>query len=359
MQRLVITTGGTGGHIFPALAVAEEVQRRNPDAEVLFIGGQYGREAEFAAQAGVKFLGLPVRGVLGRGLKGVAALFSMLRALGIAWKELGRFRPEAVVGFGGYAGFAPVMAARLRGIPCAVHEQNSVAGASNTLLSKFCKRVFLSFPDSCGSFAQEKCIFTGNPVRGSIRELSESTRKTPARRVLIVGGSLGAHALNTAVAEELPRLKEAGYSLWHQTGKADFDAMHTAYADAGCTGEDFRVAPFIQDMKAAYAWADLVLCRAGATTVAELAVAGLPSVLIPFPFATHDHQTVNASHLERLGAAVLLPQSELSTRSLFDELETLFANPETITEMGQAAKGFGAPNAAALLVDAIEAMTQA
>lgn len=359
MERIILTTGGTGGHIFPALALAEELRKRYPGIQILFVGGCYGREAEFAADAGLDFIGLPVRGVLGRGIKSIAALGKIAFATVKAWMIMRRFKPQAVIGFGGYACFAPVFAARLRGIPTAVHEQNSVAGAANRLLAKFTDKVFLSFPDERGAFDAAKSVHTGNPVREAIRTLADKpVVEEGSRRVLVLGGSLGARALNQVVFDNLAQLRAKKIELWHQTGDADIERAKAAYAEQGL--EDLaRVEAFIRDMRAAYNWADIVLCRSGATTVAELAVAGKPCVLVPFPHATHDHQTVNARFLEKEGAAVLLQQSDLQKVDLAAMLEDIFLEPGRLARMSEAARSFGAPRAAGLLADEIEAMTKA
>lgn len=357
MRLVILTTGGTGGHVFPALAVAEELRRRHPGLELLFVGGRHGREAEFAARAGIPFVGLPVRGFLGRGPRALGAAFGLARALVRSWWMLSRRRPDVVVGFGGYAGFAPVAAAALRGVPCALHEQNSLPGSANRLLGRWVDRVFLSFPDEAGVFDPGRSRVTGNPVRAAIREAGAAGAARPAgRRVLVAGGSLGARAINEAVAASLEGLRARGFSLWHQTGTDDLGAVRAAYARAGWSAEQARVEPFIDDMAAAYAWADLVLCRAGATTVAELAVMGKPSVLVPFPHATHDHQTANARRLERAGAALLLAQDILAATDLPGALDALFAEPGRLERMGAAARTLGAPDAAKTLADAIEAL---
>lgn len=360
MRRVVLTTGGTGGHIFPALAVAEEIKRRHPDCDVLFVGGRHGREKEFAERAGLRFLGLPVRGVIGRGFKAVGAMMGLGVAVLRSWWLMLRFKPEAVVGFGGYAGFAPVLAACLRGVPCAVHEQNSYPGSTNRLLGRWVDRVFMSFPDSHGFFNAAKAEQTGNPVRAALvrhgAEAADCAEAGPCRRLLIVGGSQGAHAVNMAVAGALPGLKAHGLAIWHQTGEADLDEVRAAYEAAGFGEHEARVEPFIEDMAEAYAWADAVLCRAGATTVAELAVAGKPSVLVPFPEATHNHQLANAQFLERAGAAVILMQNLLGEIDLADSLMKIFDSPERLSRMGEAARSLGRPDAAARLADAIEEM---
>ncbi|WP_461208262.1 undecaprenyldiphospho-muramoylpentapeptide beta-N-acetylglucosaminyltransferase [Desulfocurvus sp. DL9XJH121] len=360
MRRVVITTGGTGGHVFPALAVAEELRRRHPEADILFVGGCHGREREFAEAAGLRFLGLPVRGVMGRGLRAVGALWGLGRAVVRCWWLMLGFKPEVVLGFGGYAGFAPVLAASMRGIPCAVHEQNSYPGSANRLLGRWVDRVFLSFPDGHGFFDAARAEITGNPVRGALVDLGEASGETRegGKRLLILGGSLGARPLNKAVCAALGGLREAGFEMFHQTGEADLAEVRAAYEAEGWTGPDARVEAFIRDMAGAYAWADLVLCRAGATTVAELAVTGKPSVLVPYPLATHDHQTANARYLEKEGAAVILAQNLLGEVNLAKSLDTLFTAPGRLTEMGRAARSLGRPRAAAVLADAVEALAE-
>lgn len=360
MRLVIITTGGTGGHVFPALAVAEELQRRHEGLRVVFVGGRYGREREYAEKAGLEFVGLPVRGVMGRGLRSLGAGVAMLSAMMRAWWMLFRMKPDAVIGFGGYAGFAPVAMAALRGIPCALHEQNSRPGAANRLLARWVDKVFLSFPDDGGFFDARKCTLTGNPVRATIREAAGSAADCaatgPCRRLLVAGGSLGARPINEAVTENLASLRSRGFEIWHQTGPAQYEDVREKYAAAGWTGDTARVEPFIDDMAAAYAWADVVLCRAGATTVAELAVCGAPSVLVPFPHATHNHQLANARHMEKAGAAVIIMQNILHEVDLGESLEKMFSAPDKLRRMAEAARSVALPHAARTLAEEIEAM---
>lgn len=363
MKRVIVTTGGTGGHIFPALAVAEEIKARNKDATVLFMGGKYGPEGDIAAQAGLEFVGLPVRGFLGRGLRMLGAGFGMLRGLTKAGIVMRRFKPDAVIGFGGYAAFAGVMAARYAGVPTAIHEQNSIPGVANKILARRVDRVFVSLPDIKSVFPEEKTIVTGNPVRSSIAELAKDDSRLcrkPEKRVLILGGSQGATAINECVVENLGALLDNGYSLWHQTGQADFERVREAYRKNG--GERMRVDSFIRDMAAAYAWADIAVCRAGATTIAELTCAGLPAIFIPFPAATHDHQTHNARQVTVAGAAELLPQAKLEPARgapslLFERLEELLGDAEQLGKMADASRALARPRAAAVLVNAMEELT--
>ena len=284
MRCVVFATGGTGGHIFPALAVAEEVRRRYPDADLLFFGGKQGPEGRLARAAGLEFHALPAKGVLGRGLRSAASLVWLSRSLAACWWQFHKRRPDVVLGLGGYAGFVPPLAATLSRIPCAIHEQNSIPGVTNRILGKRVDRVFVSFADEHGFFPNNKVVFTGNPVRREILALrasqSERLPRDAEHRVLILGGSQGAKGINAAVVQALPSFARSQMQLWHQTGAREFADIQAAYTEAGL-GERACVEPFIEDMAKAYEWADLVVCRAGATTIAELTAVGKPSVLIP------------------------------------------------------------------------------
>jgi UDP-N-acetylglucosamine--N-acetylmuramyl-(pentapeptide) pyrophosphoryl-undecaprenol N-acetylglucosamine transferase len=359
MNRIMLTTGGTGGHIFPALAVAEEILARFPRARVLFVGGRRGKEGELAAKAGLPFVGLPVAGVLGRGWRALGILGWLPRSLWQSWRLLRPFKPEAVLGFGGYAGFPLVLAAWMMRIPTAIHEQNRLPGATNRLLGKVARRVFLSVPDDHGLFDPTKVVVTGNPLRRAIRELRKSpaAQTSPRRNVLVLGGSQGARAVNQAVLDSLAGFREQKISLWHQSGPADWQRVIAAYQEA--KDVEVTVVPFIDDMAAAYAWADLVVCRAGATTLAELTAMGKPSVLIPFPHATHNHQMLNARHLEQAGAALVLVESYLGQVQLWTVIKDLLDIPGKLQNMSKAAADLGRPRAAADLVDELEALAAA
>ncbi|MBU1228650.1 MAG: undecaprenyldiphospho-muramoylpentapeptide beta-N-acetylglucosaminyltransferase [Proteobacteria bacterium] len=347
--RLVVSTGGTGGHIFPALAVAAEVRRREPKAEVLFLGGA-GPEGELARKAGLAFEALPASGVLGKGFKALLAPAWVGRGVILAARALRRFGPQAVIGFGGYAGFCPVLAAALLGIPSAVHEQNSRPGVTNRILGKLVRRVFVSFDDVQKLFPAAKVLRTGNPVRAEICAVDRAPGS--GRNLLVLGGSQGAKAVNDLVVDALPLLLAAGVKILHQAGRADLERMRAAYAVAGA--DVGQVQGFVENMAAAYAWADVALCRAGASTVFELAATGTPSVLVPFPFAAHDHQRINAQALESFGAAVLADQGALSGPALAQMLLELLDDNETLSAMSHAAKAFARPRAAASIVDGLE-----
>ena len=312
MERVLLTTGGTGGHIFPALAVAEALRQRHPGVELLFVGSQYGPEQRLARAAGIDFIGLPVRGFLGRGLRAFAAAGRMACAVCRARGIIRRFRPQVVAGFGGYAAFAPMLAALAR-------------------------RICLSLPGTEG-FDASRTVLTGNPVRAAVVALAGRQHDFSGKRLLVMGGSLGAHALNVHVCRHLDALRAAGIEVRHQTGVRDEAVTREAYAAAGY--DPACVSAFIDDMASAYAWADLVLCRAGATTVAELCAAGLPSVLVPFPYAVHDHQTRNAQALVAEGAALMLPEARMESDGLMAQVTDLLQDTGRLRTMAAAASGW-------------------
>lgn len=359
ISRLVVTTGGTGGHIFPALSVAAEVRRRNPQASVLFLGGP-GPEGALAEKAGLAFQALPASGVLGKGVKGLLSIFWITRGVVKAASALRTFKPEAVIGFGGYAGFCPVLAASLLRIPTAVHEQNSVPGVTNRILGKLVDRVFVSFDDRARNFPPVKVTRTGNPVRAEIAAVKRNAGTDGGagrRNLLILGGSQGAKAINDAVVAALPQLLAARVNILHQTGAADEARIREAYAHAGADPDCAH--GFIEGMAQAYAWADLALCRSGASTVFELAATGTPSVLVPFPHAAHDHQRVNAEQLANLGAAELVEQKDLSAQSLADLVPGLLGDTARLASMSRAARTFARPEAASLIADGLEELCAA
>ena len=343
MRKVILTTGGTGGHIFPALAVAEQLRAHG--ADVLFLGSEYGVERRLATQAGIPFRGLPVRGVLGRGIRSLGAAWGLLKAVGLARGILKEYQPDVVAGFGAYASFAPLIAAKLAGIPITVHEQNAMPGMTNRVLSRLATRVFLSLPDTGKAFQTEKCLLTGNPVREVILATGSAPRRPAAKHLLVMGGSQGARAINSLVLASLTRLYAGGVTIRHQAGMNDLDRVRAGYQAHGF--DPAVVTPFIDDMASAYTWADLVLCRAGATSVAELAVAGKPAILIPFPYATHDHQTSNARVMSDAGAALLIPEARTAQEDMGGILLGLLQDAERLEAMAAAASRCARPDAAA------------
>lgn len=311
-RAILIMAGGTGGHIFPALAVADILRSRG--WRVTWLGAPGSMEAELVPKHGYDMAWVRFSGVRGKGVwRKLMLPFNLLTALWQSAAAIFRHRPDVVLGLGGYITFpGGVMAAVLRR-PLVVHEQNSIAGLSNKVLSYFAQRVLGGFPG-----ALPKSVWCGNPVRNSIANLPEPSHRYETRsgrlNVLVVGGSLGAKAINDAVPHALAMLPdELRPNVVHQTGKQHFESVRQAYRQAGIKAD---ICPFLDDMAGNYAKADLVICRAGALTVAELAAAGVASILIPFPFAVDDHQTHNARFLSEQGAAVLLPQKELSAEKL-------------------------------------------
>ncbi len=372
MLRVVLATGGTGGHIFPALAVAEALRANHPEAQVVLLGGLYGPEKELAAKAGLEFVGLPVRGVIGRGMRGVGAGVAMARGVVKAMAFLRRFQPHCVLGFGGYAAFAGVLGAVLLGVPAAIHEQNALPGKTNRLLGRLVRRIYLSLPVAEG-FSPEKTQMVGNPVRLSIRRgiaahvyaKAEAAHQPGAeqqgavsqkRHLLVMGGSQGAKALNDIIIDLLPQLAELGVRLWHQTGPADVARVREAYAQAGVM--DARVDAFVENMAEAYAWANLAFCRAGGSSLAELTAAGVPAILVPFPFATHNHQWYNAKALVDAGGAVLLEQSRITagpegSTLVLAAITHILATPGECESMAAASRAAAKPEAAEMLALAL------
>jgi UDP-N-acetylglucosamine--N-acetylmuramyl-(pentapeptide) pyrophosphoryl-undecaprenol N-acetylglucosamine transferase len=313
--RIMIMAGGTGGHVFPALAVAQELRSRG--AEVFWLGTHAGMEAELVPEAGIEMEWISIAGLRGKGLLGwVLAPLRLARAMFQSLEVILRRRPMAILGMGGFVAGPGGLVSWLLRKPLLIHEQNAIAGLTNRLLAKVAGRVMEAFP---GTFNDsEHLIETGNPVRAEIAALPEPAQRFAGRegnlRLLVLGGSLGAQAINEMVPQALAALPaDQRPDVWHQAGKRNIDAALQHYKDSNLSG---RVEPFITDMAEAYSWADLVLCRAGALTVSELAAAGVGAMLVPFPFAVDDHQTANARFLSDNGAALLLPQSELSAARL-------------------------------------------
>lgn len=350
--RVMILAGGTGGHVYPALAVAREL--RTEGHEVVWMGTKTGLEGRVVPAAGIPVEWLSVSGLRGKGWRSkLAAPMMLLRALGQSLSILRRVKPQVVLGMGGFVSGPGGLMARWLGIPLVLHEQNRIPGTTNRLLARRAKVVCEAFP---GSFPVSiGARWTGNPLRREIADLgkaargdgqgtrAEETDSGPlATRILVVGGSLGAKALN----EVLPAaIAKAGVpvKIRHQTGEAMRAETEALYAEAGINA---TVEAFVENMAEAYAWADLAVCRAGAMTVSELSAAGLPAILIPFPHAIDDHQTHNARYLADAGAAVLLPQSELSPERLAAEIATLISQPEQMKAMAEKAAALAKPEAA-------------
>lgn len=345
-RPVLIMAGGTGGHIYPALAVADYL--REKQVSVLWLGTSAGLEARVVPMNNYKLLTINISGLRGNGLmRWIAAPFKLSIAIFQALKIMWKHKPLAVLGMGGYVSGPGGIAAWLSGIPLYLHEQNAIAGLTNRILSPLAKNIMQGFPET---FAKaDKVRTTGNPVRKAIITIPEpeqrfKTRQAERMRLLILGGSLGARKLNQTVPAALASLADSSLiDVWHQTGEKHLADTKNSYEESGVDGA--RIDAFIDDMAEAYAWADLVLCRAGALTVAELCIAGLAAILVPFPYAVDDHQTANAKHMSDKGAAVLLPEAELEVNKLAQLLEEFSHARGRLLDMAKISRSLSYPDA--------------
>jgi UDP-N-acetylglucosamine--N-acetylmuramyl-(pentapeptide) pyrophosphoryl-undecaprenol N-acetylglucosamine transferase len=372
-MKLIIAGGGTGGHLFPGIAVAEEFVSRDPANRVLFVGTERGIEARAVPAAGFSLELISAAGIRGKGLPAKlrgAAL--MLNGYHQSARLLTSFRPDAVLGVGGYASLPILLAAARMGIPCYIHEQNAVPGMTNRLLARVVRRVFITVQESARFFPGRKTLLTGNPLRRQILDMlgsgergtgkmgeergvrSEDSPSSPAPgfKLLVFGGSQGAHAINMAMVMALPHLRQAGIELeiTHQTGEKDQQQVATAYEAAGFSA---RVLPFIADMAGEYARADLVICRAGATTIAEVTAMAKACLFVPYPYAVDDHQRYNAEALVKGAAGFMLLERELSGQRLAETIRRLVNDPELVRRTGKRAFEMARLDAAALIVEKI------
>ncbi|MEH6365926.1 MAG: undecaprenyldiphospho-muramoylpentapeptide beta-N-acetylglucosaminyltransferase [Pseudomonas marincola] len=345
--NVLIMAGGTGGHVFPALACASEFKARG--YSVHWLGTPRGIENELVPAAGLPLHLINVSGLRGKGkLSLLKAPFQLLKALYQARKVMRQLQPVCVLGMGGYVTGPGGLAARLCGAPLIIHEQNAVAGTANRSLAPFAARVCEAFPNTFS--ASDKRRTTGNPVR---EELFLETPRQPLTnrkpRLLVLGGSLGAEPLNKLLPEALSLIDpEVRPEVFHQAGKQHSEITGERYRNVGV---EAQVAPFIKDMAQAYGWADMVICRAGALTVSELAAAGLPAFLLPLPHAIDDHQTRNAEFLANEGAAVLLPQRSTDAATLAAQLNEVLMQPQKLTTMATTARSLAKPDATRSVVE--------
>jgi UDP-N-acetylglucosamine--N-acetylmuramyl-(pentapeptide) pyrophosphoryl-undecaprenol N-acetylglucosamine transferase len=351
-MRLLVAGGGTGGHVFPGVALAEEMVTRHPGNDVVFVGTARGLEATVVPQVGFPLELIEVRGLKGKGIfQALRGLSLLPRALGHSLSILRAWRPDVVVGVGGYASGPVVLAAWFLRIPTAVQEQNAVAGFTNRMLGPLVGAVFTAFPEAARHFARRKVFQLGNPIR---RALLENYMRPISRHdrlsVLVFGGSQGAHGLNMRVIEALPHLHDLRdrLRLVHQTGARDREAVEKGYRAVGFEPD---VREFITDMSQAYAEADLVVCRAGATTLAEITVCKKASVLVPFPAAADNHQVLNARSLVDAGAAVMIEERELTGELLAGEIRSILLDPERRERMEVSAGRLGNPQAASEIAE--------
>jgi len=343
MQKpILIMAGGTGGHVFPALAVANTLRKRG--VPVYWLGTKNGMESRIVPAENITIYYINISGLRGNGVLRLLAApfkitFAILQAMTILW----RHRPAAVLGMGGFAAGPGGIAAKLLGIPLLIHEQNAIAGLTNRWLAKIASTVMQAFPNTFDS--RYHPIDTGNPLREDILDIPFQLKEyTKPLKILIIGGSLGAKILNDTVPQALTLIAddENAFEIWHQVGDIHLKSMQNTYQNAPFKA---KISPFINDMAEAYRWADLTICRAGALTISELAQVGMPSILVPYPFAVDDHQTRNAQFLAEKGAAILLPQTELNAEKLANLLKNLLISPERLQAMAQAAQSCTYPSA--------------
>lgn len=346
-MRIAIVGGGTGGHLYPGIAVGQELRRWDPRARIIFIGSRGGLERDIVAREGYRHFEITSSGLMRRRWQEqLVAVGHLLRGFGEAVRVLRRVQPQVVLGLGSYVSGSVMLAACALGIPRLIHEQNVLPGMTNQLLGHIVSRVAVSFAASVAHFPSGKAVVTGNPVRPAICQVRGRTHEPNGRlHVLMFGGSQGAHHLNMAMLEALPQLTDVQESLWlvHQTGPNDFACVKKAYAGRGYPGV---VHAYIQDMATEYGTADLVICRAGATTIAELTTTGKAAVLVPFPYAANNHQEHNARTVAAAGAAELIQDQMLSSDLLAERIRYYRSHPEEVAAMAARCRALGTPDAA-------------
>jgi len=359
--KFIMTGGGTGGHLFPAIALAEELRKRDSSVEIEFVGVKGGLEEKIIPGYGYPLTLLNVEGFKGGGAaKRTLAILKVLAATMRAIKILRRIRPDGVIGSGAYSSAPVVLAARLMGIKTAVMEQNAMAGLTNRLLGHVVDRVYTAFPEAGEFFPQKKTLLAGNPMRGEMlkkvlesRSMGDKVMEKKDKghfTILIFGGSQGATAINAAFLDATEYLTDiwANLEVIHQTGEKGYDFVKESYERKKLT---VRLYKFIDFMADAYASADLVVCRAGATSMAEIAAFGLVSILVPYPFASANHQEVNARCMVNHGAAVMIPQEKLTGRSLAESIRQFYENPRKFEDTRRKARDFGRVDAAKVIAD--------
>lgn len=353
-MKVLIAGGGTGGHLYPGIALAEEVMTRHFANQVVFVGTERGLEARVVPREGYPLEMIRAQGLKGKGFLGLLkGLFLLPMAFIESLRILRRQKPDVVVGVGGYASGPVVLAAAMLRIPTAVQEQNALPGLTNKLLGRVARVVFTAFEEATAFFPPGKVQLVGNPIRRKLMDNFLRSHVVQQKFTLLVfGGSLGAHGVNQRMLDALDSLKDlqGQMSIVHQTGKADLELVRKGYADKGF---DAQVVEYIEDMSDAYAKASLVVCRAGATTLAELMVAKKASILIPYPFAADNHQEVNAQALVKVGAALMFREAELTGAQLAEEIRRLKEDPEKRRQMEKKAGLLGRPEASKELADVL------
>ena len=354
-MKLLLAGGGTGGHLFPAIALAEQFKSEEPQGEVLFVGTGHGLEARMLPELGWALETIEMSGWAGRGFIGrFRVLGQLLKSLGQSRKILRNFSPDVVVGVGGYASVPVLLAAKIQGIPFVVHEQNAWPGLANRLLGRWAKRVCLSFDEADRAFHCSATVLTGNPVRSAMETCPVIDDEKTC--LLVFGGSQGARAINRAIVAALPMLEEwrGKLQIIHQSGEQDYEETVQGYRDNNWP--DVEVTPFIKDMVGAYAKSTLIVCRAGATTLAELTACGRPAILVPYPYAAAGHQSTNAMAMAARGAAMTMEEADLTPERLATLVSGLLHDRTSIKTMASAARGLARRGAAARLLQECRAV---
>jgi len=362
-MRIIITGGGTGGHIYPGISLAREFQSRDKNNEIIFVGTEHKMESEIIPQEGFRFLGLRVKGIERKfSLESLSALFLFLGSLFASYGIIKDFKPDLVIGTGGYVSGSVALVSSLLGIPTFIHEQNVIPGITNQFLSLTGKKVFTSFPESAGYFwRKERIVFLGNPIRKSIWQgnkekiIKENNLDSAKKTVLVFGGSKGAGAINKMVLHSLYLIEESIWLEWQVliiSGEEDFKNL-TEKVIKSPFKETVRVLPYLHNIEDAYDLADLVVCRAGATTIAELSAKGIAAILIPYPYATGNHQLYNARFLESNLAALIIEEKELNREKLAAELSKLLTDNKRLDLLARNSKKLGKRKAAQDIVDNI------
>jgi UDP-N-acetylglucosamine--N-acetylmuramyl-(pentapeptide) pyrophosphoryl-undecaprenol N-acetylglucosamine transferase len=359
--KVIISGGGTGGHIYPGISLAYEIKDRDIKNDILFIGTERGMESKLIPREGFKIIKIKSRGIQRKiCFENLTAIVIFLVSLFQSYKIIKKYKPDIVIGTGGYVSGSVVLMAAILGIPTLVHEQNVIPGITNKFLSRITRATFLSFNQSKEYFSNKaNLIFTGNPIRfknikpGTDREYKKFNLDSSKKTILVLGGSKGAAAINRAVLGGIGLIKEVIKNNWQIlliSGQGDYNSMMEM------VGEDhkiFSVKPYLYDIENAYSLADLVICRAGATTLAEIGVYGLPAILIPYPHATHDHQGINAKIFEKEGAAILILEKDLSAEKLSQVLLDLLKNKNKLEMMAKKSRELSVVNSAKKIVDYI------
>ena len=356
-MRVVIAGGGTGGHIFPAISIAEEIISRSKNNEILFVGTRNGLEKEIVPKSGFNLVFINSGGIIGKGfVQKIKAVFSALHGLVSSLKIIRSFKPDIVLGVGGYVSGPTVFSAYLSFIPTAICEQNTVPGLTNRILSRFAKKIFLNFMESSKHFPEEKVVYTGNPIRSSFIHSNDSHNSSGKKGtcILILGGSQGASNINNVVPDAVSLLESDHLEIYHQTGQKDIELVENKYRDLKIKADVFSFSENIHEL---YKKSDLIISRSGAGTISEITAMGKPSVLIPFPYAAHNHQLFNAKYMEKAGASVIIEDSALDAKVLSDKIKKILYT-DNWKKMAEQSKKLGKPDAAKQIVEELYTMVE-